>query len=199
MKHLNYALLALALSERGLVVSSVIREQNVKPDSYRGTWITHQTNNIYSFNTDRTYISAWFQSIKDSFLSILGFESDLPALTDFVQPPDQHRFQLSDGFSPCANSPTSRNCWGKYNTSTNYYLETPDTGRTVEIWLSAEESICNQDGYARPCLTFNGTMPGPAIIANWGDYLVVHVTNNLPSNGKIALLRDRHQRATHHR
>ena len=32
-------------------------------------------------------------------------------------------------------------------------------------------------------MTFNGTMPGPPIIANWGDNLVIHVTNNLPSDG----------------
>ncbi|KAG8210487.1 Extracellular dihydrogeodin oxidase [Trichophyton interdigitale] len=32
-------------------------------------------------------------------------------------------------------------------------------------------------------MTFNGTMPGPAIVADWGDDLVIHVTNNLRSNG----------------
>jgi FtsP/CotA-like multicopper oxidase with cupredoxin domain len=32
-------------------------------------------------------------------------------------------------------------------------------------------------------LTFNGTIPGPAIIADWGDNLVIHVTNNLEHNG----------------
>jgi FtsP/CotA-like multicopper oxidase with cupredoxin domain len=31
-------------------------------------------------------------------------------------------------------------------------------------------------------LTFNGTVPGPAIIADWGDNLVIHVTNNLQHN-----------------
>lgn len=32
-------------------------------------------------------------------------------------------------------------------------------------------------------MTFNGTVPGPAIVADWGDNLVIHVTNNLPDNG----------------
>jgi FtsP/CotA-like multicopper oxidase with cupredoxin domain len=32
-------------------------------------------------------------------------------------------------------------------------------------------------------MTFNGTIPGPAIIADWGDNLVIHVTNNLEHNG----------------
>jgi FtsP/CotA-like multicopper oxidase with cupredoxin domain len=83
----------------------------------------------------------------------------------------------------CTNTPTSRKCRGQYHIDTNYYTETPDTKHAVEVWLSAEESICNQDGYKRPCMTFNGTMPGPAIVANWGDNLIVHVANRLKSNG----------------
>ncbi|KAB8230045.1 multicopper oxidase-domain-containing protein [Aspergillus alliaceus] len=83
----------------------------------------------------------------------------------------------------CENTPTTRGCWGRYNTDTNYYITAPDTGRTVEVWLSVEESICNQDGYERPCMTFNGTMPGPPIVADWGDNLRIHVTNNMKSNG----------------
>ena len=83
----------------------------------------------------------------------------------------------------CKNTPTSRYCWGQHNIDTNYYNTFPETGNNVEVWLSAEESTCNQDGYERSCMTFNGTMPGPAIIANWGDDLVIHVTNNMYSNG----------------
>jgi FtsP/CotA-like multicopper oxidase with cupredoxin domain len=41
------------------------------------------------------------------------------------------------------------------------------------------------DGYIRQVLTFNGTIPGPAIIANWGDTLVIHVTNSLANNGYV--------------
>jgi len=33
----------------------------------------------------------------------------------------------------CINSPTNRQCWGKYNIETNYYTTTPDTGNTVEV------------------------------------------------------------------
>jgi FtsP/CotA-like multicopper oxidase with cupredoxin domain len=39
------------------------------------------------------------------------------------------------------------------------------------------------DGYERYTMTFNGTIPGPALIADWGDTFVVHVTNNLENNG----------------
>ncbi|OJJ97695.1 multicopper oxidase [Aspergillus aculeatus ATCC 16872] len=86
-------------------------------------------------------------------------------------------------FQTCENTPTSRHCWGEYSIDTNYYTTVPTTGHTVEVWLSVQEGICNQDGYNRPCMTFNGTMPGPLITANWGDELVIHVTNNLKSNG----------------
>jgi len=32
-------------------------------------------------------------------------------------------------------------------------------------------------------MTFNGTIPGPTIIANWGDKIKVHVTNRMVNNG----------------
>lgn len=83
----------------------------------------------------------------------------------------------------CEHTANTRGCWGKYDIETDYYTTFPDTGKTVEVWLSVEEATCNQDGYKRKCMTFNGTMPGPAIVADWGDNLVVHVTNNLPYNG----------------
>jgi len=83
----------------------------------------------------------------------------------------------------CENGPTSRSCWGKYNINTNWYDEFPSTGVIREYWLSVENTTCAPDGYERGCLTFNGTVPGPAIIADWGDTLVIHVTNNLKENG----------------
>ena len=32
-------------------------------------------------------------------------------------------------------------------------------------------------------LSFNGTYPGPALTADWGDTFVIHVTNSLENNG----------------
>ncbi|KAI1170810.1 multicopper oxidase [Nemania sp. FL0916] len=126
---------------------------------------------------------AWFHAIEQSFFSIIGLSTDLPKLDDVVAPVPVDTPTPQHALESCQNTPNSRHCWGEYNTSTNYYNIIPETGRTVEIWLSVEESICNQDGYKRSCLTFNGTMPGPAVVANWGDWLKIHVTNNLSSNG----------------
>lgn len=32
-------------------------------------------------------------------------------------------------------------------------------------------------------MTVNGTYPGPTIIADWGDHLIIHVSNDLEFNG----------------
>ncbi|KAK4460398.1 laccase-2 [Cladorrhinum samala] len=85
--------------------------------------------------------------------------------------------------TPCENTPTSRNCWGEYSTATNYYDVAPTTNVTREYWLSVEQGLCSPDGYERMCMTFNGTIPGPTIIADWGDNLIIHVTNNMKENG----------------
>lgn len=42
------------------------------------------------------------------------------------------------------------------------------------------------DGYERQVLAFNGTVPGPPITADWGDELVIHVTNSLENNGTVS-------------
>ncbi|KAK3984189.1 laccase-2 [Cladorrhinum sp. PSN332] len=98
-------------------------------------------------------------------------------------PPRDLRSSLHPRQSPCENTPTSRNCWGDFSTATNYYDVTPDTGVTREYWLSVEQGLCAPDGYQRSCMTFNGTIPGPTIFADWGDNLVIHVTNNMSQNG----------------
>ena len=36
----------------------------------------------------------------------------------------------------CVNSPSNRQCWGAFDINTDYYSNTPDTGRTVEVKTS---------------------------------------------------------------
>ncbi|PQE10386.1 multicopper oxidase protein [Rutstroemia sp. NJR-2017a WRK4] len=79
----------------------------------------------------------------------------------------------------CVNSATDRSCWGDYDTSTNYYDTVPDTGVVREYWFNIENSTAAPDGIERIVLTVNGTVPGPTIIADWGDTVRVHVTNNM--------------------
>ncbi|KAI4600027.1 laccase, multicopper oxidase, benzenediol:oxygen oxidorectuctase [Pestalotiopsis sp. 9143b] len=85
--------------------------------------------------------------------------------------------------SSCENTATSRNCWGEYSIDTDYYQITPDTGVTREYWLTAEKMMLAPDGYEREVQVFNGSLPGPLIEADWGDEVVIHVTNAIPGNG----------------
>jgi hypothetical protein len=82
--------------------------------------------------------------------------------------------------TPCAgNNASDRSTWCNYTTSTDYYNIVPDTGVTREYWLNLEQTTLSPDGVPRLALTVNGTVPGPTIIADWGDEIIVHVTNNL--------------------
>ncbi|KAI1389017.1 putative multicopper oxidase [Hypoxylon trugodes] len=77
----------------------------------------------------------------------------------------------------------SPKCWGDHSLSTNWYDEVPDTGVTREYWLEIQNSTAAIDGVERVVLTVNGSVPGPTIIADWGDNVVVHVHNALENNG----------------
>ncbi|EFX04444.1 extracellular dihydrogeodin oxidase [Grosmannia clavigera kw1407] len=83
----------------------------------------------------------------------------------------------------CENTASSRSCWGDYNIATNYYEEVPDTGVTREYWFDIVNTTASPDGVERIVLSVNGTVPGPTIIADWGDTVVVHVTNSMENNG----------------
>ena len=41
----------------------------------------------------------------------------------------------------CVNSPSNRQCWGKFNIDTDYYQTTPDTGITREVWRVFDDEL----------------------------------------------------------
>jgi FtsP/CotA-like multicopper oxidase with cupredoxin domain len=53
----------------------------------------------------------------------------------------------------------------------------------LKYWLVAQNITAAPDGYQRQILAFNGTVPGPTIEANWGDNVIIHVTNQIANNG----------------
>lgn len=53
----------------------------------------------------------------------------------------------------------------------------------TSLRLSVDNITVALDGFSRFVLAYNGTVPGPALIADWGDTFVVHVTNNMAENG----------------
>ncbi|KAI1822179.1 multicopper oxidase [Xylaria intraflava] len=81
------------------------------------------------------------------------------------------------------NSSTDPSCWGQYSLSTNWYDEGPDTGVIREYWFEVVNKTLAPDGVPRMTLSINGSIPGPAIEADWGDTVVVHVKNSLQNNG----------------
>ncbi|KAL3480764.1 Cupredoxin [Aspergillus californicus] len=82
--------------------------------------------------------------------------------------------------TPCAgNTPDTRSSWCDYSIDTNYHEIVPNTGVTREYWLEIDEMIGAPDGFARPVMAVNRTIPGPTIYADWGDEVVVHVKNYL--------------------
>jgi FtsP/CotA-like multicopper oxidase with cupredoxin domain len=83
----------------------------------------------------------------------------------------------------CANTATSRNCWGDYDINTDYYTDGPTTGNTVTYNWEITETTGAPDGYERSMMLINGQFPGPLVEANWGDTVVVNVKNSLTTNG----------------
>lgn len=86
-------------------------------------------------------------------------------------------------------------CWGAHSLSTNWYETTPETGVVREYWWELVNSTARVDGVERVVLTVNGSFPGPTIFADWGDEVVVHVTNGLTDNGTSIHWHGLHQRA----
>lgn len=86
-------------------------------------------------------------------------------------------FALADA---TCNSPTSRTSWcDGFGINTNYYDESPDTGVKREYYFNLEQVIASPDGYARTVYAINGSIPGPTIVADWGDIVQIHITNSL--------------------
>lgn len=69
----------------------------------------------------------------------------------------------------CVNDANDRSCWGDYDISTNYYDVVPDTGVTRTYYFNLVNTTDAPDGVERVVLSVNGTVPGPTIIADWGD------------------------------
>ncbi|KAL4898051.1 Cupredoxin [Aspergillus ambiguus] len=82
--------------------------------------------------------------------------------------------------TPCAgNTPDDRSKWCQYDINTDWSEVVPDTGVTREYWFNIDEVAIAPDGYLRTAMAINGSIPGPTIYADWGDHVVVHVTNHL--------------------
>ena len=88
------------------------------------------------------------------------------------------------------NSPSDRQTWcGGFDINTDTTTTWPTTGNQCKYSLTITNTTCDYDGSGeRLCfaISANGgpaTVPGPLIECNWGDEVVIDVTNELPDNG----------------
>ncbi|KAK7520592.1 multicopper oxidase-domain-containing protein [Phyllosticta citriasiana] len=105
-----------------------------------------------------------------------------PSSTFATATPSKNTTSTAPTATCSGNTASDRSQWCDYDLSTNYYEQVPNTGVTVEYWFDVVNMDAAPDGYMRPIMAVNGTVPGPAIECNWGDTVVVHVRNSL-TNG----------------
>jgi FtsP/CotA-like multicopper oxidase with cupredoxin domain len=80
------------------------------------------------------------------------------------------------------NTASTRDQWCDYSINTDYTTVVPTTNVTREYWFNLERVTVAPDGRSRKAIAINGSIPGPTIEANWGDEVVVHLTNSLPND-----------------
>jgi FtsP/CotA-like multicopper oxidase with cupredoxin domain len=89
----------------------------------------------------------------------------------------------SNSASACSgNTATTRDEWCDYDINTDYTTTVPETNVTREYYFNLEQVTVSPDGRSRFATAINGSIPGPTIEANWGDEVVVHLTNSLPDS-----------------
>ncbi|KAI0188217.1 Cupredoxin [Xylaria flabelliformis] len=106
-----------------------------------------------------------------SFLATLAIASPFSPLVD-----------LKPRAACSGNTATTRSEWCDYSIDTDYTSEAPDTGATREYWLELTDVTVAPDGVSRSAMAVNGSIPGPTLFADWGDTVVVHVTNSLTTS-----------------
>ncbi|KAF4310328.1 Multicopper oxidase type 1 [Botryosphaeria dothidea] len=90
----------------------------------------------------------------------------------------------SGATSTCTgNTADDRTVWCDYDISTDYYNDGPDTGVTREYYFVVSDVTVSPDGVSRSAMAVNGSIPGPTIVADWGDQVRVTVLNNLTTSG----------------
>ncbi|KAJ4169617.1 hypothetical protein NW754_005769 [Fusarium falciforme] len=97
--------------------------------------------------------------------------------SNFIQPAGIQRRAACEG-----NTATTRTQWCDLDISTDYWTEPVDTGVTREYWLDISDTTVSPDGRSRSAMAINGSIPGPTLFADWGDNVVIHVTNSLTTS-----------------
>ncbi|KAJ9667384.1 hypothetical protein H2201_002585 [Coniosporium apollinis] len=85
---------------------------------------------------------------------------------------------------PCEGQPgNDPNSWCGLTINDSIFQVYPKTCNTVRYRLEITNTTIAPDGSPRLALVVNGQMPGPPIVANWGDTVEVTVVNKMQNNG----------------
>ncbi|KAF1831408.1 laccase-1 precursor [Decorospora gaudefroyi] len=80
------------------------------------------------------------------------------------------------------NTLSTRSEWCDYSINSDPADAIPDTGVTREYWLELTDVTVAPDGVYRSAMAVNGSIPGPTLMADWGDTVIVHVINSLSTS-----------------
>jgi FtsP/CotA-like multicopper oxidase with cupredoxin domain len=124
-------------------------------------------------------ISLFCTLVATASASITKSSSILPSPTLSTPIPSS---SSSDSSICSGNTATTRDEWCDYDINTDYTTTVPETNVTRVYYFNLEQVTVSPDGRSRSAVAINGSIPGPTIEANWGDEVVVHLTNSLPDS-----------------
>ncbi|OCK94729.1 laccase-like multicopper oxidase [Cenococcum geophilum 1.58] len=104
--------------------------------------------------------------------SVIGSHSGSPSGIPSISISGIPSISISESISASASTSPSSPCG-----------EMPDTGVTRTYDFHVAYQTIAPDGVQKNGITINGGFPGPLIEANWGDWIMVNVTNDLPNEG----------------
>ncbi|KAK5659626.1 hypothetical protein OQA88_830 [Cercophora sp. LCS_1] len=101
---------------------------------------------------------------------------------------------------PTCHSASNRACWTSgFNINTDYETTAPPPGQTrvYALNITEHDNWQGPDGVVKQkVMLVNGNILGPTIVADWGDWIEITVTNSLRHNGTSIHWHGFHQKGT---
>ncbi|KAF3021461.1 hypothetical protein E8E14_008956 [Neopestalotiopsis sp. 37M] len=111
------------------------------------------------------------------------------AATVYAAPQQDVDIRSQSSHQQCQfDSKNSPQCWGEWSLSTDWYKSAPNTGVIREYWFNVSQHYAAPDGVQRLVMTINGLIILNLAAISYVDFgpnqhIVLHVTNNLITNG----------------
>ncbi|RYP33276.1 hypothetical protein DL767_004829 [Monosporascus sp. MG133] len=120
-----------------------------------------------------------------SFLPLSGLVSGLLFSAYAVAAPYLDKQLETRGPGPC-HTPSNRACWSNgFNINTDYEVSTPPGRLRTYTWeITEHDNWTGPDGVVKEyVMLVEGQLPGPTLVADWGDTIQVTIKNRLKYNG----------------